>query len=84
VAATKDAYQGLLHSLNEERSYWIPGSSAPTLPEKGKAFLRPLKKKGFEEERVTTMRIYTRRVISHHFYETGTPKLGCFLAPHRD
>jgi hypothetical protein len=28
----------------ERRSYWIPGSSAPALPEKGNALLRPLKK----------------------------------------
>ena len=39
------------------RSYWIPGSSAPTLSEKGNAFLRPLKKKGFKEARVTRMRL---------------------------
>ena len=34
------------------RSYWIPGSSAPTLSEKCTALLRPLKYEGFKEERV--------------------------------
>ena len=33
------------------RSYWIPGSSAPTLSEKCTALLRPLKNEGFKEER---------------------------------
>ena len=33
------------------RSYWIPGSLAPALPEKGNALIRPLKKKGFKEDR---------------------------------
>jgi hypothetical protein len=40
-----------------KRSYWIPGSEAPTLPEKCNAFLRPLKNKDFKEERVTSMRL---------------------------
>ena len=40
-----------------KRSYWIPGSSAPTVPEKCTAFARPLKNKGFAEEKVTTMRL---------------------------
>src|SRR5262249_2559453 len=31
------------------RSYWIPGSYAPALSEKRRAFLRSLKKKGFKE-----------------------------------
>ena len=38
--------------LKRRRSYWIPGASAPTVFEKRSAFLRPLKKKGFKEERV--------------------------------
>ena len=38
------------------RAYGIPGSSAPALPEKGNVFIRPLKKKDFKEDRVTTMR----------------------------
>ena len=33
------------------RSYWIPGSYAPALSEKGNSFLRLLKNKGFREER---------------------------------
>src|SRR5437016_2842477 len=39
------------------RSSWIPGSSAPTLSEKCHAFFRPLPKKGFKEERVTSIRL---------------------------
>src|ERR1043166_1469369 len=39
-------------SAMQARSYWIPGASAPTVFEKRSAFLRPLKKKGFKEERV--------------------------------
>jgi hypothetical protein len=35
----------------------MPGSSAPTVSEQGNAFLRPLKNKGFKEERVTAMRL---------------------------
>jgi hypothetical protein len=35
------------------RSYWIPGSYAPTLSEKHNSFLRLLKKKGFKEESMT-------------------------------
>ena len=31
------------------RSYWIPGSYAPTVSEKRSAFLRSLKNKGFKE-----------------------------------
>jgi hypothetical protein len=41
----------------KRRSYWILGSSAPMLSEKCNVFLRPLKNKGFKEERVTTMRL---------------------------
>src|SRR2546428_2660181 len=40
------------------RSYWIPGSYAPTLSEKHNSFLRPLKKKGFKDKRVTTIGLY--------------------------
>jgi hypothetical protein len=35
------------------RSYWIPGSYAPTVSENRGAFLRPLENKEFKEERVT-------------------------------
>ena len=35
------------------RSYWIPGSYAPALSEKGNSFLRLLKNKGFREESMT-------------------------------
>jgi hypothetical protein len=44
-------------SSKSSHSYWIPGSEAPTLSEKGNAFLRPWKNKGFKEERVTRMRL---------------------------
>src|SRR5262245_12819774 len=40
------------------RSYWIPGSYAPTLSEECHSFLRPLTKKGFKEERVITIGLY--------------------------
>jgi hypothetical protein len=40
------------------RSYWIPGSYIFTLSERRNPFLRPLKKKGFKEERITTMGVY--------------------------
>jgi hypothetical protein len=49
-------YPRMRSEIIDGRSYWIPGSSAPTLTEEGNAFLRPLKNKGFEEDRVTTMR----------------------------
>jgi len=39
--------------INADRSYWIPGSYAPTLSENRNSFLRLLKNKGFKEERVT-------------------------------
>jgi hypothetical protein len=35
------------------RSYWIPGSYAPTLSEKGNSFLSLLKNKGFRKESMT-------------------------------
>src|SRR6266853_1269022 len=35
------------------RSYWIPGSYVPTWSENRHSFLRPLKKKGLKEGRVT-------------------------------
>src|SRR5262249_20564131 len=44
-------------AIMKGRSYWIPGSSAPTVSEKGNAFLRLLKNKGFKEERMATMRL---------------------------
>jgi len=43
---------------NQERSYWIPGSYAPALSENRKSFLRLLKNKGFEEERMTKVGLY--------------------------
>src|SRR5215831_9044698 len=46
-----------LRATNSDRSYWIPGSSAPALPEKGNALIKPLIKKGFQEDKVTTMRL---------------------------
>ena len=41
------------------RSYWIPGSYAPMLSEKHNSFLRLLKNKGFKEERMTKIELYT-------------------------
>jgi len=38
---------------NPDRSYWIPGAYAPALSKKRNSFLRPLKNKGFKEERMT-------------------------------
>jgi hypothetical protein len=43
------------YQLNLRRSSWIPGSAAPTVPEKCTAFSSPLKNKGFTDEKVTTM-----------------------------
>jgi hypothetical protein len=40
------------------RSYWIPGSYAPALSEKGNSFLRLLKNKGFREESMTKVGLY--------------------------
>src|SRR5262245_20621295 len=40
--------RGIRTSTKEIRSFWIPWSYAPTLFEKRHAFLRPLKKKGFQ------------------------------------
>jgi hypothetical protein len=40
------------------RSSWIPGSYAPALSEKGDSLLRPLKNKGFREERMTKVGLY--------------------------
>ena len=39
------------------RSYWIPGSYAPALSEKGNAFLRLLNNKGFREESMTKVEL---------------------------
>ena len=41
-----------------DRSYWIPGSYAPALSKKRNSFLRPLKNKGFKEERMTKVGEY--------------------------
>ena len=40
------------------RSYWIPGSYALALSEKGDSFLRLLKHKGFREENMTKVGLY--------------------------
>src|SRR5215475_6222112 len=40
------------------RSYWIPGSYAPALSEKGNSLLRLLNKKGFREESMTKVELY--------------------------
>ena len=50
-AASSAAHQ---HAL-----IWIPGSYAPVLSEKRNSFLRLLKNKGFKEERMTKVRLYT-------------------------
>ena len=42
----------------EERSYWIPGSYAPTLSENHDSLLRLLKNKGFKEEKMTQVGLY--------------------------
>jgi hypothetical protein len=39
------------------RSYWIPGSYAPTLSEKGNSFLRLLNNKAFREESMTKVEL---------------------------
>ena len=41
-----------------QRSYWIPGSYAHALSEKGNSFLRLLKNKGFREEGMTKVGLY--------------------------
>jgi hypothetical protein len=40
------------------RSYWIPGSYAPTLSENRNSFLKLLKNKAFKEERMTKVGLY--------------------------
>ena len=40
------------------RSYWIPGSYAPTLSENRNSFLKLLKNKGFKEEGMTKVGLY--------------------------
>ena len=42
----------------QDRSYWIPGSYAPTLSENRNSFLRLLKNKGFKEESMTKAGLY--------------------------
>jgi hypothetical protein len=37
----------------DRRSYWIPGSYAPSLSKKHHSFLRLLKNKGFQKESMT-------------------------------
>jgi hypothetical protein len=41
-----------------DRSYWIPGSYAPTLSENHDSFLGLLKNKGVKEEKVTQVGLY--------------------------
>src|SRR5262249_10111576 len=43
---------------NSARSYWIPGSHALALSEKGDLFLSLLKNKGFREESITQVGLY--------------------------
>jgi hypothetical protein len=40
------------------RSYWIPGSYAPTLSKNRNSFLKLLKNKGFKEEGMTKVGLY--------------------------
>src|SRR4029453_2753137 len=40
------------------RSYWIPGSYAPTLSENHNSFFRLLKNKDFKEESMTKVELY--------------------------
>jgi hypothetical protein len=40
------------------RSYWIPGSYAPTLSENHDSFLKLWKNKDFKEERMTKVELY--------------------------
>jgi hypothetical protein len=49
----KNAEKNQLLGMKKIRSYWIPGSYAPALSEKGNSFLRLLKNKGFREESMT-------------------------------
>jgi hypothetical protein len=56
-------HQGIVISPNTvqrilRRSYWIPGSYAPTLSENHDSFLRLLKNKGFKEEKMTQVGLY--------------------------
>ena len=44
----------VVHCIRQ-RSYWIPGSYAPTLFEKHNLFLRQLKNKGFKKECMTKL-----------------------------
>ena len=60
--------------LFKYRSYWIPGSYAPSLSKKHRSFLRLLKNKGFKEENMTKVgldAIGTSTTLesnkSHHF-----------------
>ena len=60
-AAVKDLQSGLQLTVRpnvEVRSSWIPGSYAPRWTENRNAFLGPLKKEGFKEERVTKVGLY--------------------------
>jgi hypothetical protein len=49
----------MLYPALHKRSYWIPGSYAPALPEKCNSFLRLLKNKGFKKESMTKVGLYT-------------------------
>ena len=46
------------HPEEQDASYWIPGSSAPALPEKQDALLRLWKTKDFKEESMTQVGLY--------------------------
>src|SRR4029450_11981622 len=52
-------YSALItYGVFRPRSYWIPGSYAPTLSENHDSFLRLLKNKGFKEEKMTQVGLY--------------------------
>jgi len=51
-----DGLQGAKY-CSGQRSYWIPGSYAPTLSENHDSFLRLLKNKDFKEERMTKVEL---------------------------
>jgi hypothetical protein len=52
MMAAPAAPSGLVR-INLPRSYWIPGSYAPSLSKKHHSFLRLLKNKGFQKESMT-------------------------------
>ena len=46
-----------------QRSYWIPGSYAPTLSENRDSFLRLLKNNDFKEEKMTKVGLLRHRQL---------------------